>query len=591
MKKNITINLCGRLFQIDEDAYELLQHYIESLRHSFGKSEGGDEIVDDIEARIAELFTELREQGNEAITIDHVKAIISRIGEPEQLTENEESDKSDKAHKFDSFNSAAQGVYDNVRKRTSGKKLFRNPNDKMVAGVLSGLAKYTDTDPVIWRLLTVLFSAFYGVGIIIYIVLAIILPEARTPEQLLQMEGKAVTPQHLADIVVDKDQSTTQQPNLFRSLFAIILKILFGFFVGIASIIAIILFCGFLFALVVLISALTFPVNSYMPFSLQAMGLAELYETNPMILIIFVFSLFMMLLIPIYAIVHMLLSLSKKVQPMGIAQRIAWILLWIVALCSIIPCSISMAKFRHEQRTKEYFHTHVYQDVLMDDNDMDFLRHGEWNLIKAEDCTHYTAHGEYFDGNKSVRYLDTYNDECRAIYQVERKQAVEPGIYRLDCIARAEGPGSFVYAIGDSKMLTTIPAYGNRGGELAAQIKKELSHMLASDSLNDVGIDESTKEVDIKGMKFVLTDLHQDNKKKLKRICKGYGWSIVSIENIVVTGDSITYGVSTDEGFTGHPYRAKWFSATDFKLTRTGDLPHIKNDKTRHPRIKRNKRR
>ena len=117
MKKNITINLCGRLFQIDEDAYELLQHYIESLRHSFGKSEGGDEIVDDIEARIAELFTELREQGNEAITIDHVKAIISRIGEPEQLTENEESDKSDKAHKFDSFNSAAQGVYDkNFRK-------------------------------------------------------------------------------------------------------------------------------------------------------------------------------------------------------------------------------------------------------------------------------------------------------------------------------------------------------------------------------------------------------------------------------------------------------------------------------------------
>ena len=77
-----------------------------------------------------------------------------------------------------------------------------------------------DTDPVIWRLLTVLFSAFYGVGIIIYIVMAIILPEARTPEQLLQMEGKAVTPQHLADIVVDKDQSTNHQPNLFRSALA-----------------------------------------------------------------------------------------------------------------------------------------------------------------------------------------------------------------------------------------------------------------------------------------------------------------------------------------------------------------------------------
>ena len=72
MKKNITLNLCGRLFQIDEDAYELLQQYIESLRSSFGHEEGGEEIADDIEARIAELFDELRQQGIEAITIDKV---------------------------------------------------------------------------------------------------------------------------------------------------------------------------------------------------------------------------------------------------------------------------------------------------------------------------------------------------------------------------------------------------------------------------------------------------------------------------------------------------------------------------------------
>ena len=77
MKKNITINLCGRLFQIDEDAYEMLQKYIESLRSSFGKQDGGDEIVDDIEARIAELFAEQNQQGIEAITIDHVKDIIT----------------------------------------------------------------------------------------------------------------------------------------------------------------------------------------------------------------------------------------------------------------------------------------------------------------------------------------------------------------------------------------------------------------------------------------------------------------------------------------------------------------------------------
>ena len=82
MKKNITINLSGRLFQIDEDACNMLQHYVDSLRSAFGKEEGGDEIVDDIETRIAELFDELKTQGNEAINISHVKDIISRIGRP-----------------------------------------------------------------------------------------------------------------------------------------------------------------------------------------------------------------------------------------------------------------------------------------------------------------------------------------------------------------------------------------------------------------------------------------------------------------------------------------------------------------------------
>lgn len=319
MKKNITINLCGRLFQIDEDAYEMLQHYIDSLSHAFGKQEGGDEIVNDIEARIAELFDELRQQGVEAITIDHVKDIITRIGKPEELTgeEEETGSSSDSGHRYDSARSAAQDIYENVRARIAGKKLFRNPKDKMLAGVLSGLATYTNTDPVIWRLLTVLLFFCYGVGLIAYIVLAIILPEAKTPEQLLQMEGKEVTPQNLADVVVDKDEPSDSRPGLLRGLFSILLKILFGIFVAGAMIVCLFLCLGSLFLLVVIVSALTLPITSNMPFSLEAMGLAELYQANPYVLLLFAFTLFMLLLIPIYAIVHMLLSLTGKTKPMG----------------------------------------------------------------------------------------------------------------------------------------------------------------------------------------------------------------------------------------------------------------------------------
>ena len=90
MKKNMTINLCGRLFAIDEDAYEMLATYEQSLRNYFRTREGGEEIAEDLEARIAELFDELKAKGVEAITIDHVREVIHRIGRPEEMEEHEQ---------------------------------------------------------------------------------------------------------------------------------------------------------------------------------------------------------------------------------------------------------------------------------------------------------------------------------------------------------------------------------------------------------------------------------------------------------------------------------------------------------------------
>ena len=89
MKKNITINLFGQLYNIDEDAYELLNNYEESLRHHFSKQEDGAEIFNDIEARIAELLSEQKAKGVEAISIEHVQDIIKRIGAPEEIDREE----------------------------------------------------------------------------------------------------------------------------------------------------------------------------------------------------------------------------------------------------------------------------------------------------------------------------------------------------------------------------------------------------------------------------------------------------------------------------------------------------------------------
>ena len=583
MKKNITINLCGRLFQIDEDAYEVLQKYIESLRSYFGRQEGGDEIADDIEARIAELFDELRQQGVEAITIDHVKDIITRIGKPEQLAGGGDDDNPNNnvnsGHKYDSFHSAAEGIREEVRSRTAGKKLYRNPKDKMLAGVLSGLAAYTNTDPAVWRLATVLLFLFYGFGLLVYIVLAIILPEARTPEQLLQMEGRDVTPQNLADVVVDKDKPYEERPSVLRNLLSILLKIFVGIFVGIAVICGLALLVCLLLVVISMVIVFTVPAATRMslPFDIGYLNLPELFAVHPWIVIAFIASLLLVFFIPLYAIGHMLLSKSGKTQPMGTGQRIVWIVLWIAALCCMIPSFIWINEKASEHYQAEYAKNHAYQGVLMSDEDKDFLRQGGWKLLKHDNCAHYTYSGDYYNGDTSVRYLDAWDENCKEVFQAERKEAVEPGIYKLSCIARAEGPGPCIYAIGDDKHLMQIPVYGDKGGELAAQIRQLQSDSLsATDTPSGKHVTHRV-QMNVMGIKF---EVNHDDELKINdevvdqyRVKQGMGWSVVTIDNIVVKGDSIAYGVSTDKSFTGRPCQAKWFSATDFKLTRTGDLP------------------
>ena len=543
MKKNNTINLCGRLFRIDEDAYELLQQYIESLRQSFGHEEGGEEIVNDIEARIAELFLELNQQGTEAITIEHVKDIITRIGKPEELKgEEEKNDGENGGHKYDSFRTAAQGFRENVRARTAGKRLYRNPNDKMVAGVLSGIAAYTSTDVTWWRIgyallilasnfLFPLFGIWLNLGfflhvnlafIVFYFVLAIAIPVADTPKQVLQMEGKDVTPQNLADVVVEDKQPAQHRRGCLGSFFSVIISIFVGIFVGLAAIVGLVLLVCLLLIIVSLVVVFTVPsVGMTLPFDIDDLHLAELMSVHPWIVIAFIIGLLLALCIPLYAIAHMLFSKAGKVQPMGIGQRILWIVLWVASLCCLFPALVWIQEQEKEKYNELMREKYSYQGVMMSQQDKDFLRKGDWNLIKAENCAHYTYTG-YYDGNHNLRFLDVYNENCKEVYQVERKEAVKPGVYRLDCVVRAEGPGACVYAIGDSVRLESIPVYENLDG---------------------------------------IPDM---------------GWYDVSIDNIVVTGDSIAYGLSSDEDFTGQPCRAQWFSATDFKLTRTGDLPKQK---------------
>lgn len=184
MNKTININLAGIIIHVDEDAYKLLTDYLVSIKSTFSNTEGGDEIVMDIESRMAELFQGRLNTSKQVINLQDVNEVINILGKPEDyLDEDYEETKSSNQ---DSGNSSTYESYHGP------KRLYRNPDDKIVAGVASGVAAYFNLDPVWVRLIWVALTLGYGTGFWLYIILWIVLPEAVTTAQKLHMKGEPI---------------------------------------------------------------------------------------------------------------------------------------------------------------------------------------------------------------------------------------------------------------------------------------------------------------------------------------------------------------------------------------------------------------
>ncbi|MFW5663678.1 MAG: PspC domain-containing protein [bacterium] len=178
MKKTVTVNIGGIVFHIDEDAYEKLNLYLARIRENLSTEDGTDEILSDIESRIAEMFQEKITSNKSVITITDVQEVIEQLGEPEQFDETEAS--SSKRRKHSSYEEKTQ------------KRLFRDPDDKYLAGVAGGLGAFLNLDPVWIRAAFVLFTFVYGFGPVLYIILWIVVPKATTTAERLEMRGEKV---------------------------------------------------------------------------------------------------------------------------------------------------------------------------------------------------------------------------------------------------------------------------------------------------------------------------------------------------------------------------------------------------------------
>lgn len=193
MNKTVTINISGIIFHIEEDAYEKLSKYLNTIKGYFTNTDGGNEIMSDIEARIAEMLQTKVNATKQVVLMADVEAVMSAMGKPEEFADESASTSS-------AFENKQQETYQEPIRR----RLFRNPDDKSVGGVCSGIAEYFDVDVVWVRIITFLLIFFGGMSLLVYIILWIIIPEAVTTADKLAMRGEPVNINNIKKTIQDE---------------------------------------------------------------------------------------------------------------------------------------------------------------------------------------------------------------------------------------------------------------------------------------------------------------------------------------------------------------------------------------------------
>ena len=208
MKKTFTINISGSVFHIEEDAFEKLQDYLKLLNRFFETQKGGQEILQDIELRIAELLQEKIKEGQDAVTNEWVDEVMQRMGNPEDFMDQEEPENAETSAK-------------ELKGEKTKKRMYRDSESRVLGGVCSGMSAYFNIDPVFLRILFVLL-VFVGVGIsaIVYLILWIVVPKARTTAQRLEMRGEDATISNIRKTVqeeVDEVKNSISKMNRSES--------------------------------------------------------------------------------------------------------------------------------------------------------------------------------------------------------------------------------------------------------------------------------------------------------------------------------------------------------------------------------------
>ena len=189
MKKTVQVNLSGQIFTLDEDAFDLLSSYLNQIGKLYDRSPGKDEIITDIEMRIAELLLEKLANNKQVVTIQDVEAVITIMGKPEQFEAEED------------YHDTSSNYAESNQK---SKRLFRDQDNAVVGGVCAGVGQYFGIEPIWLRLFMAISIIVFGSGALLYIILWVIVPAARTTAEKLSMKGEPVNINNIGKTIEDE---------------------------------------------------------------------------------------------------------------------------------------------------------------------------------------------------------------------------------------------------------------------------------------------------------------------------------------------------------------------------------------------------
>lgn len=420
MNKTVNINIGGLVFHIDEDAYQKLTRYFEAIKRSLSNSSGKDEIMKDIEMRVAELLSERQKSEKHVIGFKDVDEVISVMGQPEDYRLDDDADEK-----------AAEPFY----QYTKSKKLYRDKDRGTIAGVCTGLGHYFGIDAVWIKILFLILFFGFGTGLLAYIILWIAMPKAITTTEKLEMTGEPVTISNIERKVREEFDSVTNKfknadydrmgneikhganraangiGDVFVNIFKVFAKVL-GAIIVVASSVLLLTVC---FASIFMIFSSSMPDNYILNHISTPIGLeTPIWIQGVLFFLAAGIPLFFFLILGLKLLVNNLKSIGNiaKYSLLGI---------WIIAVGIVISLGINEATqiaYDGKDVKKENININPTDTLLIKFKNNDFYSKDRWHTTDFRLTQDENNKEVIYSNNISLEIMHT--EEALPYIQIER---------------------------------------------------------------------------------------------------------------------------------------------------------------------------